>query len=1011
MQPSLVQVNLSSETAILQGFNQSVACGECCKLRMTHGPLSNVEKEPRYGGGHKLVECSMQLVQPCSGGDYREKKSDLAPLQSITSSYPSSSTLICAPPGTAAALDKMAGPTIELFSTSILSNVKVRTRHERYTSVLAIKKIPYVYHDLASDDDAKSRWRRKAKDPQLPGLLINNEWVGSYDEFEEAVEFGELELFLGVSPSAAPTEPPAPHPAQSAVNSKDPSLYPTLPYAAEGAGRWKEPDADQFISTLNIKEDEITDADADAMLADIGKLPAAPASTSEKKYVPSKEATIKPLRLAKMGPTTSHQRMPSGSPSPSSAGASAGSRGSPIARYSATQRSTRALAAEAAALTSNRKTSGALLRDAVSQGKTLDDAMEESRMKHIVSQDNIDDLFASLGLSNVDIGDDEVDQFLEQGAIPQGLHLGGDRVHRPSSIADKARDEAVARDLAQKAKSKGHGSARGSVSGESAKMVAALEPSASVGSPDKPADTSSSSVSDPASAQSSRVSTVTEATSEASEAKLVEKSDVEETKPSLLDAQVPTKDGDASNDASVTELGPTETEMPQAKSVEPIETGAEQPKTELASPPTESTAADKAAEPESVTTGAAQESIPASKTSESVKGAEALRASVEGEDEKKKLTATESKLSGQEIEATQEASTTASSSSKSLSSKADDARELPVQDVEEKTASISDDKKIDSSAEKTDLPPIRVDSTDTKDEKLAADGDEYARLSINGAGPVQVNEDRTPTKETTKNPIDVQVASPPPPPASAATATDSAAAAAAAKEQADADASFELELAQAALIASRFEDHKASAIPKSEESVENIGKSVSNSDDATSPVTAADKDADSAEKRGTALGKAVADAAVGQSQNQASSVRQASSRRVIDVSRPIDPTATSPSQHASTPSNHVDLSTSPDTSAKKKKMGIRGFGLGREKDKSKEAASSDNKPAAASASRHERTISQILREADAVLQSDDYEGAGSAREEEEDEEDPTMFGSSSNDTDAAAPTRALPRTT
>ncbi len=30
---------------------------------------------------------------------------------------------------------------VELFSTSILSNHKVRTRHERYTSVLQIKKV------------------------------------------------------------------------------------------------------------------------------------------------------------------------------------------------------------------------------------------------------------------------------------------------------------------------------------------------------------------------------------------------------------------------------------------------------------------------------------------------------------------------------------------------------------------------------------------------------------------------------------------------------------------------------------------------------------------------------------------------------------------------------------------------------------------------------------------------------------------------------------------------------
>ncbi|CDU22548.1 uncharacterized protein SPSC_01178 [Sporisorium scitamineum] len=899
----------------------------------------------------------------------------------------------------------MAGPTIELFSTSILSNVKVRTRHERYTSVLAIKKISYVYHDLASDDDAKSRWRRKAKDPQLPGLLVNNEWVGSYDEFEEAVEFGELELFLGVSPSAAQTEPPAPHAAQSAVSSKDPSLYPTLPYAAEGAGRWKEPDADQFISTLNIKEDELTDADVDALLADIGKLPAAPASTSEKKYVPSKEATIKPLRLAKMGPTTSHQRMPSGSPSPASASGSAGSRGSPMARYSATQRSTKALAAEAAALTSNRKTSGALLREAVSQGKTLDDAMEESRMKHIVSQDNIDDLFASLGLSNVDIGDDEVDQFLEQGAIPQGLRLGGDRVHRPSSIADKARDEAVARDLAKKAKSKGHVSARGSLSGESAK-VAALEPAALVGSAvdDKSADISSSSVSEQTSAQSSGVSTVTEATSEVSESKSVEVSKAQEPKPSLLDALVPTKDGDGSNDVSIAEPEPKETEKTQDTSVKPIvtahsETATEQPKTEVSPPPTESTAASEAPEPDEAVTDAAQELTSESKTRASLDDTQGPTERIEDEDVRDKPTADDSMVSGQGTEEAQEAPTIASSSSKSLSSKDDDESETPVKEVQEKTALIpGEDKKTDSltttaaaAEEKMETPPIRADPTDVQDKEQASNGDESFDRSIIGVGQAQIDEDKTPTEETAKDPIAVQVSSPSPAP-TVADSEAAAAAVAAAKEQADAEASFELELAQAAMIASRYEDHKSSAIPKTQEPNEN------------SPIAAPSKDAGSATREET-LGKAGRDAATGQNHKEPVSVRQVSSRRAIDVSRPIDPAAASSSQPVPPQSNNADLSTSPDTSAKKKKMGIRGFGLGREKDKdtkSKEAGSSENKPAAGG-SRHERTISQILREADAVLQSDDYEGGGSDGEEE----DPTMFGSSSNDTDAAGPTRAL----
>lgn len=55
----------------------------------------------------------------------------------------------------------MSVPAVELFTTSILSNHKVRSRHERFIAVFAAKKVEYVYHDLASDEEAKKRFRRK----------------------------------------------------------------------------------------------------------------------------------------------------------------------------------------------------------------------------------------------------------------------------------------------------------------------------------------------------------------------------------------------------------------------------------------------------------------------------------------------------------------------------------------------------------------------------------------------------------------------------------------------------------------------------------------------------------------------------------------------------------------------------------------------------------------------------------------------------------------------------------
>jgi len=64
--------------------------------------------------------------------------------------------------------------------------------------VLQAKNITYSSYDLASDEDAKRLWRRKAPPDkqQLPGILIGGTCPGSFSDFEEAVEYGELETFL-----------------------------------------------------------------------------------------------------------------------------------------------------------------------------------------------------------------------------------------------------------------------------------------------------------------------------------------------------------------------------------------------------------------------------------------------------------------------------------------------------------------------------------------------------------------------------------------------------------------------------------------------------------------------------------------------------------------------------------------------------------------------------------------------------------------------------------------------
>lgn len=357
---------------------------------------------------------------------------------------------------------------------------------------------------------------------------MHNEWRGTFDEFEEAVEFGELDLFLridteraereaqqGIAPAVAEEPPPqAPAPQSSGSKSngvngsglapatsgeRRPSKHevkltaplaqprapsntahgPVLPTAASGSAKRKSGDADALLKSLGLSELSLTEEELNEILdsgkpevreaqkeagisatsgegkypAQLGKGAASQPSKApvQRTYIPSAEAGVKPLRLAKMG-------------SPTRA-ASESTAGAPIARYNAAQTSSKALAAEAKASTSSRAFSSAMLRDATSQGEDLKKAMlmtreasNTDRAEQVVGREDIDNLMASLGLGDVNMSDEEAEAFLFQGTIPTGMASGGKRLGRSGSETDRIRDETAARHVASRAKEKGYGS-------------------------------------------------------------------------------------------------------------------------------------------------------------------------------------------------------------------------------------------------------------------------------------------------------------------------------------------------------------------------------------------------------------------------------------------------------------------------------------------------------------------------------------------------------------------------
>ncbi|KAG8714630.1 hypothetical protein FRC08_011670 [Ceratobasidium sp. 394] len=90
------------------------------------------------------------------------------------------------------------GPPVQIYLTSIASAPALRQRQEHLLRILQVKKIPFTSYDLASDEEAKKVWRRKAPANKAspPGILVGGEFVGTYEEFDEAVEFGELDRFF-----------------------------------------------------------------------------------------------------------------------------------------------------------------------------------------------------------------------------------------------------------------------------------------------------------------------------------------------------------------------------------------------------------------------------------------------------------------------------------------------------------------------------------------------------------------------------------------------------------------------------------------------------------------------------------------------------------------------------------------------------------------------------------------------------------------------------------------------
>lgn len=87
---------------------------------------------------------------------------------------------------------------ITLYYSSVSSNLELKKRQQKIMMILDSKKIDYDKVDIAGNDAAKQKMRDlMGNQTGLPPRLTKGETdLGGYDEFEDAVENGELSVFL-----------------------------------------------------------------------------------------------------------------------------------------------------------------------------------------------------------------------------------------------------------------------------------------------------------------------------------------------------------------------------------------------------------------------------------------------------------------------------------------------------------------------------------------------------------------------------------------------------------------------------------------------------------------------------------------------------------------------------------------------------------------------------------------------------------------------------------------------
>ncbi|KAF8560230.1 SH3BGR-domain-containing protein [Imleria badia] len=181
----------------------------------------------------------------------------------------------------------MPSPPIQVFLTTIASQPVLRKRQEYILRILQTKKIPFTSYDLASDEDAKRLWKRKAPldKQQLPGILVGGRYPGDFDAFEEAVEYDELDIFLRLkegwnavvdedrpAPTAKPVGVPGAVPvSQMTPEHHRPKFFPQDPGTpSKPVNKRNDFDISTELEGFGLQGVRVTDDDLRQLVEDLG---------------------------------------------------------------------------------------------------------------------------------------------------------------------------------------------------------------------------------------------------------------------------------------------------------------------------------------------------------------------------------------------------------------------------------------------------------------------------------------------------------------------------------------------------------------------------------------------------------------------------------------------------------------------------------------------------------------------------------------------------------------------